>query len=158
MPPDPIYPTPEQGLDVDKGQISQRHSRLAGFTQYYENTAEDKLWKSRAAEDALMETKLPRMLTLPSCVADIRRNGQSQPTHHKAGEGAEATGEGDRAVGDKATHPTANQSKEGATTAPGDIFWDAAHSIIVNSKMDTCHEAPSPTCLQRRWSQSSHQR
>ena len=67
-----------------------------------------------------MEIELPRMLALPSCVADIRRNGQSQPTHQKVGEGAEAMGEGDRAVGDKATRPTANQSKEGVTTTPGE--------------------------------------
>ena len=64
-----------------------------------------------------MKIKLPRMLPLPSCIADIRRNGQSQPTHQKAGEGAEAMGEGDRegdrAVEDKATRPTANQSKRG---------------------------------------------
>ena len=67
-----------------------------------------------------MEVELPRMLPLPSCIADIRRNGQSQPTHQKVREGAEATGEGDRAVEDKATRPTANQSKEGATMAPGE--------------------------------------
>ena len=89
--------------------------------QFYENTAnEDKLRNTGAAEDALMEIELPKMLSLPSCVTDIRRTGQLQPTHQTAGGGgAEATGEMDRAVGDKATRPVANQSKEGATTAPG---------------------------------------
>jgi len=38
----------------------------------------------------------------------------------------------------------------------GYIFWDAARSIPVNSKMNTCHKARSPTVLQRRWLQCSH--